>query len=119
MQEFITNYGPVVLNILIQCGILKFIRDWIKENREKSEAETQQKEAEAEAIRNAMRCMLRSHIIKICCKSEGRGYINIFEVESLTDMFNSYLVLGGNGAIKELYKNAMNLPHVPQKEDEE
>lgn len=116
MQEIILDYGPMLLNILIQCGILKFIRDWIKENKEKAEAELQQKEDEAAAVRNAMRCMLRSHIIKICCKSEERGYINIFEVENLTDMFNSYLVLGGNGAIKELYKDAMNLPHVPQKE---
>ena len=120
MQDFFINYGPTIFNILIQCGVLKYVHSWIQANREKSEEEAKQKEAEDKATRNAIRCMLRSHIIKICCKSEERGYIAIYEVENLTDMYNSYLVLGGNGAIKELYKEAMSLPHVLQsKEGEE
>lgn len=114
MQDFILNYGPTIFNILVQCGVLKCVYSWIQSNKEKAEKEAEQKEAEAKATRDAIRCMLRSHIIKICCKSEERGYIAIYEVENLTDMYNSYLVLGGNGAIKELYKEAMSLPHVMQ-----
>lgn len=119
MEEMILKYGPLVFNVLVQCGILKAIHGWIQENKRKADEEKAQKEKEELAARNAIRCILRSDIIKMCCKAEERGYIVVYEVETLTDMFNNYTILGGNGAIKELYKDAMNLPHMPHKKGDE
>lgn len=41
--------------------------------------------------------------------------ITVEEREDLSELFNGYSGLGGNGAVKELYEECMELPIVPQR----
>lgn len=49
---------------------------------------------------------------------EGRGYITLEELEVLGDVYNSYVVLGGNGLIQTRWEQIIcKLPAKPPKKD--
>ena len=54
-------------------------------------------------------------IINICHNAEKEGFLPIWALENLTDMYNTYKALGGNGAITGLYNKTIQLPE--RKED--
>lgn len=105
--DFITSHGLTVINLLIQCGLIKFVADMYK-NYKAQVAEREQKNA---ALLEGMRSVLRSEIISMYYKSETQGYITIYNLENITDMYHAYTALGGNGAITEIYHKALALPH--------
>jgi hypothetical protein len=47
--------------------------------------------------------------------AEKEGFLPIWALENLTDMYNTYKALGGNGAITGLYNKTIQLPQ--RKED--
>ena len=96
----------LVLNVLTQLGIIGGVVRWIK---------TQQ------AQKDSLKCLLRAHIIQNCCKAQEREWIKMYEYENLTEMFELYTKLGGNGTVKNLYEQTMKLKHYPphDKEGEE
>ena len=68
----------------------------------------------AEVARDdAIRSLLRTEIISINHKSEEKGFIPIYNLENITDMYRSYKALGGNGAITEIYNKVLQLPQNP------
>lgn len=71
-----------------------------------------QKEANRDC---AIRGLLRVEIINICHNAEKEGFLPIWALENLTDMYNTYKALGGNGAITGLYNKTIQLPQ--RKED--
>ena len=91
---------------------------WRKiDKREKEREEERKKEIEREAkfknaIREGMQAMLRDHIIQTASKSMKQGYAQVYMVENMTHMFESYVDLGGNGAVHYIFEKFMNLPVV-------
>lgn len=64
-----------------------------------------------QAMDDAIRCLLRSEIITQCHKAQVQGYLAIYNLENITDMYNAYHALGGNGSITEIYDKARHLPN--------
>lgn len=54
--------------------------------------------------------VLRDRILEKCLAYKHRGYIEERERESLTDMHNSYIKMGGNSYEHIVYEEAMTLP---------
>ena len=109
MIDFITAHGLTILNLLIQCGLIKFAVGMYRNYK----VQVVERETKAEALHEGMRSVLRAEIISMYYKSEAQGYIAIYNLENLTDMYSAYKTLGGNGAITEIYHKALALPHQP------
>lgn len=99
MENFISNDWLTIATLAIQAGILKFVYNLYKNFI--------QKEANRDC---AIRGLLRVEIINICHNAEKEGFLPIWALENLTDMYNTYKALGGNGAITGLYNKTIQLP---------
>lgn len=99
MNEFLTNDWLAIVTLAIQAGILKFAynlyRDYMCKEKNRD---------------CAIRGLLRVEIINICHNAEKEGFLPIWALENLTDMYNTYKALGGNGAITGLYNKTIQLP---------
>ena len=93
----------LIANVLTQLGVVGGLFNWYKGRQ---------------ASRNALKCLLRAHIIATCCKALERGWIKMYEYENLTEMFAEYTALEGNGTVKPLFEQAIKLPHFPSHEHE-
>lgn len=109
-MDFITNNWASIILVLLQCGLLQFAYSLYKEYEKKEE----EKKAKRIASDIAIRSLLRTEIIGLCHKAEKEGFIAVYNMENLAEMYNAYHELGGNGSISELYNMTMCLPHVPQ-----
>lgn len=51
------------------------------------------------AIKAGLVALLRTHIIQECDKCTDRGYVHLYNLENVNDMYEVYHNLGGNGTI--------------------
>nr|DAH52991.1 MAG TPA: hypothetical protein [Caudoviricetes sp.] len=110
-MEFITGPWFTVLSLFLQCGILKFLYEYLKENKRQEKAREEEERRKREAHDQAIRSLLRTEIISIYHKAEEKGFLPIYNLENIDDMYKAYKTLGGNGAITELYNQVKNYPH--------
>jgi len=68
---------------------------------------------ENHAVKDGMRAMLRDNLIQTYGKYEERGFCPYYIKESVSDVYEQYEKLGGNGAAKDLYQRIMDLPTTP------
>lgn len=61
------------------------------------------------AIENGVQALLRNELIREYRDYKTKGSISILDKENMEDMFEAYENLGGNGTVKELYDEAMNI----------
>ena len=93
---------------------------WRKiDKREKEREDERQKEIAKEAkfknaMQEGMQAMLRDHIIQTASKSMKQGHTQVCMVENMTHMFNSYTDLGGNGGVRHIFDQFMELPVVQE-----
>ena len=108
-MEFLIKNGVTLAVLLLQCGFLEFgyrlYKDFKKHRSER--------DAKNKAVDVAIRSLLRMEIIGLCYKAETQGYIALYNLENLTDMYQAYHDLGGNGSISEIYQKVMKLPNAP------
>lgn len=66
------------------------------------------------ALRDGVKAILRSDLIQLCNHYEEKGWAPFYAVENITNMYNAYHDLGGNGAITQMYERFLALPsHAP------
>lgn len=63
-----------------------------------------------EAIQDGMRALLRDRIIILHDKYMERGTCPVHGRDTITDMYNCYHALGGNGTVTALKEEVMHLP---------
>ena len=110
-MEFITNPWFTILSLILQCGILKFLYEYLKDNKRREQAREAEERRKREAHDIAIRSLLRTQIITIYHSAEKKGFLPIYNLENIDDMYRAYKTLGGNGAITELYNQVKNYPH--------
>ncbi len=54
------------------------------------------------AIKAGLVALLRTHIIQECDKCTDRGYVHLYNLENVNDMYEVYHSLGGNGTITSM-----------------
>lgn len=99
-MELLEKHWFDIAVILLQCGVLKIAYAYVKNFVKKQDARD-----------DAVRSLLRTEIINVCHKSMENGYIAIYNLENVIDMYKSYKALDGNGAIDTIYEQAIELPH--------
>ena len=79
-------------------GILGLIFTKLKKNKKKDLA-----------IELGVQALLRNEIIRRYREFESKGEISILDKENLEEMFEQYKNLGGNGTVKKMMDDLLNL----------
>lgn len=77
----------------------------LKKTKEKDEKEKKKDEA----IELGVQALLRNEIIRRYREFESKGEISILDKENLEEMFEQYKNLGGNGTVKKMMDELLNL----------
>lgn len=80
-------------------GILGFISTKLKKNRKKEQA-----------IELGVQALLRNELIRRYREYEQKGEISILDKENMEAMFEQYKNLGGNGTVKHMMDDLLELP---------
>lgn len=95
------NILQMILSYLIPTilgAILGFIVTNFKKNKKKDLA-----------IEQGVQALLRNEIIRRYREFESKGEISILDKENLEEMFEQYKNLGGNGTVKKMMDELLNL----------
>ena len=92
----------IILNYLIPTilGIvLGFISTKYKKDKKKEKS-----------IEQGVQALLRNELIRRYREYELKGEISILDKENLEHMYAEYINLGGNGTVKKMYEDLIELP---------
>lgn len=62
------------------------------------------------ALKGGLLSLLRAELIRSHDKYTQKGFCPLYAKEALEKAYNAYSALGGNGAMKQVYEETMNLP---------
>ena len=85
---------PVILG-----GILGFISTKLKKSKKKEQA-----------IEEGVQALLRNELVRSYREYEAKGEMSILDKENMEAMFIQYQNLGGNGTVKHLMDDLLELP---------
>lgn len=96
MSTHILAIGAIASAIMATVALLSLL---IKPIREKLLGERVEKEATKEALK----CLIRSHIVSIYYKHLNQCELHQYEYENLSLLYKQYKALGGNSFIDKIY----------------
>lgn len=100
MQDI--NVLQMILNYIVTLvlgGIIGFLSTKVKNHNKKDKA-----------IEEGLVALLRNELVRRYREYETKGEMAILDKENIEDMFKQYENLGGNGTVKKMYKELLNLP---------
>ena len=62
------------------------------------------------AVENGVQALLRNELIRRYREYEIKGEMSILDKENIEHMFKEYENLGGNGTVKQMYEELLELP---------
>ena len=102
MIEFIMKYWLEAFFTGV-LGIMGLVMKKIKKRQELQEKKNS-------AIENGVQALLRNELIRRYREYECKGEISIIDLENVEHMFEEYKNLGGNGTVKKMYDELLELP---------
>lgn len=96
------NIMQIVLGTIIPTvigAVLGFLGTKLKKNKKKDLA-----------IENAVQALLRNELIRRYREYKAKGEMTILDRENIEAMFKQYKNLGGNGTVKELMDELLEVP---------
>ena len=102
-QMVVSYLVPTILG-----GVVGFIYTKLKRNKKRDMA-----------IEAGVQALLRNELIRRYREYEIKGEISILDRENLEEMFKQYENLGGNGAVKKLMNELLEIPTKVIKWEEE
>lgn len=106
MDTLIAIVLPLVIAVVGSGGMWTYL----DHRRSAREAEAKQETAEQKAERDIVRALARYELVRASLAAISAGNITVEEADALTDLYEPYAILGGNGNGKRLYEQAMDLP---------
>lgn len=113
MPEWIVKYwvewafGAV---ITVLGFLIKGLYARVKKERLAREELAMKAAAETEALKSGMRSLLRRNIVEDCKRAMREGYCDEDSRDTISQMYNAYHALGGNGTVKDIWETAKHLP---------
>ncbi len=77
---------------------------------EKSITQNETLESKLNTQNEALKATLRNSILVIYYTQTQKGYMTTFDLSNLTELYDSYLALGGNSFVKKCVEQLMELP---------
>lgn len=102
MMDFIVKYWLEIFFSLI-CLVFSFMfKKFVKRQKEQ--------EKKQKAIEDGVQALLRNELIRRYREYETKGELSILDRENVEHMFIEYQNLGGNGTVKQLMNELLDLP---------
>lgn len=102
------------LFLAIIQGALTLLVGWlglkIKQRENRKEEIEKIQEVETQALKQGVQAVLRDRILHAYHHYKYVGKISVSQMENLSNMYNAYHDLGGNGVVTNVYLKAMKLP---------
>lgn len=92
-QQILGWFIPFLLG-----SVITFLINRVKKDKKKDKA-----------IETGVQALLRNEIIRRYREFESKGEISILDKENLEEMFVQYKNLGGNGTVKKMMDDLLNL----------
>lgn len=89
---------PFILGTVL-TGIISYIKNKLSKDRK-----------EDIAIKEGVQALLRNELVRRYREYEIKGELSILDKENIEAMFKQYENLGGNGTVKHLMEELLNLP---------
>lgn len=83
---------------------------YIDHRRQAKESKRHRLSTEEQAVRDIVKALARYELVRASLSHIERGSITVEEADALTELYEPYEVLGGNGNGKRLYDQALSLP---------
>lgn len=96
------NILQIVFNYIVPLllgGMIGFLSTKMKNHNKKDKA-----------IEEGLVALLRNELVRRYREYEQKGEMSILDKENVEDMFKQYENLGGNGTVKKMYKELLELP---------
>lgn len=96
--------------VSLAAAMLAFIlQGTLKENRRLKQEKEKKQEAEENALKEGVLCLLRSELIKYHAKYMEEGSITMHGYQNWMLMYKAYKALGGNGMIDHMWQDIEDL----------
>jgi len=95
------DIAKIIISYIIPLmlgGIIGFLTTKLKGVKKKDKA-----------IEKGLVALLRNELVRRYREYETKGEISILDKENMEDMFKQYEALGGNGTVKQLMTEVLNL----------
>ena len=109
MGDFIIKYWLEALFAGI-LGIMGFVVKKIKKNQEEQKKKQEEQERKNQAVERGVQALLRNELIRRFREYETKKEISMLDKENMDHMFEEYFNLGGNGLMKEIYNEYLEIP---------
>ena len=107
-MDEIMQLAPIVINAILTLAVS--YAGWKMNRYHRDEEERERKDAARDKLQLSMaRCIL----IRECNHYLRKGHAPLYALDSVTEMYEAYHVLGGNGAVTGIYEEFLRLPHAP------
>lgn len=103
VQIFLIVFQALAAIVTAYIGIV------IKRHERQKEAQRKEKEIEEKTLRHGLQAVLRDRILQACAIHQRKGSITTSQMDNLSDMYNAYHNLGGNGVVTSVYLKTMEL----------
>ena len=101
-------------------AVIAMLMGWIahklKLREELHKQESKQRYDEYDALKTGTRALLRDRIVQACNFINTINGITSSQMQNITELKNSYVRLGGNGATEALYNKTISLPTMTDEE---
>ncbi len=67
-------------------------------------ADEESRKTEARLNREALKCLLRDDIVRLYYKRLPEKKLHAYELENITAIYDTYILLGGNSFVREIYR---------------
>lgn len=102
LYQWLTLLGfPTVIGLVIKS---------LKEQAKTAYEQKKESECEYRNVKEGVKALLRSEIIREYSQYIALGYAPIYARENLEDCYKQYHNLGGNGVIDDLHEKFLDLP---------
>lgn len=109
MEEFIVKYWLEFLFSLI-IGIIGYFVKKIKKKQEEQAKKQEEQERKNQAIERGVQALLRNELIRRFREYKTKGEMSMLDKENMDHMFTEYFNLGGNGLMKEVHTEFLEIP---------
>ena len=108
--QFILSFASAIFS-----AVIAYFGWWLKKRDRERQDEEEIRQREYKAIRTGMRAILRDRIIQLYEDCASKEETPFYAIQNVTNMYQAYHDLGGNGAITEIYNKFMRLPQRKKK----
>ena len=98
VEIIIKWFIPFILGTVL-TGIISHIKNKLSKDKKKDRA-----------IEEGVQALLRNELVRRYREYEIKGELSILDKENIEAMFKQYENLGGNGTVKHLMEELLNLP---------